>query len=407
MDDHLTEPFRSAFVQSSRIFGCEFGKTAGTPCTDMTMTNGTNDMSGFVASARRLGKDGENEMSMWPADKIPIMATLAQEFALFDRFFCSHPGSTYPNRQFVLSATAHGMTDTGNQVPAGGFPQKTVLRSFEEAGLSWRMHYEDSLAWAVFLGDVQRPESKPRIQHMDAFYADAANGTLADFTFLEPRINPNPAARNGTTFGLANHQHPVASVREGERWMKNVYEALRNGPQWEQTLLLITYDEHGGFYDHVPPPQTGVPSPDGICTKEGFNYERLGVRIPTIAVSPWIQRNTLVHEAPNAQKPDPNTSQYELSSVPATLRKIFPQLAAQGALNRRDAWAATFEHLWAERTTPRDDCPARLPDVPPPPEGEMERTLGIEIDEHAVGLMSTLCQMVQQQQQQEEEEEEE
>ena len=234
-------------------------------------------------------------------------------------------------------------------------------------------------------------------------------------------------------------------------------------PLWEETLLLITYDEHGGFYDHVPPPQRGVPSPDGICTKEGFNYQRLGVRIPTVAVSPWIQRNTLVHEAPDAQKPQ-DTSQYELSSIPATLRKLFPQLG--GPLTQRDAWAAgggggrclsqrlvaaphgaelartanqstspcpgsqaafpapdlpsldvfvratpsvqaTFEHLWAERTTPRDDCPARLPDVPPPPEGEMERTLGIEIDEHAVGLMSTLCQMVQQQQQQQQQEEEE
>ena len=129
--------------------------------------------------------------------------------------------------------------------------------------------------------------------------------------------------------------------------MKNVYEALRNGPLWEETLLLITYDEHGGFYDHVPPPQRGVPSPDGICTKEGFNYERLGVRIPTLAVSPWIQRNTLVHDAPAAQKPDESTSEYELSSIPATLRKIFPQLG--GPLNRRDAWAATFEHVWAER----------------------------------------------------------
>lgn len=148
--------------------------------------------------------------------------------------------------------------------------------------------------------------------------------------------------------------------------MKNVYEALRNGPRWNKTLLLITYDEHGGFYDHVAPPQTGVPNPDGknafdafvvesgcpiplpsplrallrqhtrggtvfessslplvrvlptdagIDTKEGFPYTRLGVRIPTIAVSPWIQRGTLVHEAPDAQKPNA-TSEYELSSVP-------------------------------------------------------------------------------------------
>jgi len=218
---------------------------------------------------------------------------------------------------------------------------------------------------------------------------------LANFTFLEPRINPDPTIYNTSkTFGLANHQHPIASVREGERWMKNVYEAVRNGPLWEKTLLLITYDEHGGFYDHVSPPQNGVPSPDGICTAEGFNYERLGIRIPTIAVSPWIARNRLVHEAPDAQKPDPKTSQYELSSVPATMRKLFPQLGAP--LNHRDAWAATFEHLLEELDEPRKDCPTVLPEVLPPPAGEMERTLGRKPDEHALGLMSTLCQILSQ-----------
>lgn len=154
------DPNHSFRATTERIFGCEFGKTPGTPCNNMTMTNGKNDMSGFVASARREGKDGANEMAMWPPAKVPIITTLAQEFALFDRFFCSHPGSTYPNRQFVLSATAHGMTDTGNRVPKGGFPQKTVLRSFEEANMTWRMHYEDSLAWAIFLGDVQRPSAR-------------------------------------------------------------------------------------------------------------------------------------------------------------------------------------------------------------------------------------------------------
>eukprot|EP00940_MAST-03C_sp_MAST-3C-sp2_P000056 g56.t1 len=230
------------------------------------MTTGQNSMNGFVASAISEGKDGVNEMTMWPPEKVPIITTLAKEFALFDRFFASHPGSTYPNRQFVLSATAHGMTDTGNTVPVGGLPQRTVLRSFEDAGLSWNMYYEDSLAWAIFLGDVQRNESKPFIQTMDKFYSAAAEGTLANFTFIEPRINPNPNAAGNKSFGLANHQHPTSSVREGERWMRDIYTAVRNGPLWDSTLLIFTYDEHGGFYDHVPPPQTNVPSPDGICT---------------------------------------------------------------------------------------------------------------------------------------------
>lgn len=78
-----------------------------------------------------------------------------------------------------------------------------------------------------------------------------------------------------------NWQHPDASVKEGERFIKAVYEAIRNSPYWEQTAFLITYDEHGGFYDHVTPPQHGIPSPDGIVASDGFQFNRLGIRIPT------------------------------------------------------------------------------------------------------------------------------
>eukprot|EP00656_Telonema_subtile_P050841 TRINITY_DN6691_c0_g1_i5.p1 TRINITY_DN6691_c0_g1~~TRINITY_DN6691_c0_g1_i5.p1 ORF type:complete len:389 (-),score=83.75 TRINITY_DN6691_c0_g1_i5:47-1213(-) len=345
-------------------------------------------MSGFVDSSRHEGHDGVNEMTMWPPEKVPIITTLAKEYALFDRWFASHPGSTYPNRQFVLSCTAHGMTDTGNQVPPGGFPQKTVLRSYEEAGLSWNMYYEDSLAWAIFLGDVQRNSSKPHLKDMSEFFKDAAAGTLANFTFIEPRISPNPNASHLPSYGLANHQHPTASVQEGERWMKNIYESVRNGPKWNNTLLILTYDEHGGFYDHVPPPQVGVPSPDGICTKEGFAYTRLGIRIPTIAISPWIAKGNLVHNAPDAMKPT-NTSEYELCSIPATLRAMFPQLGAP--LNKRDEWAAKFDHLLTDDL--RSDCLKELPEVAPPPEGELVRQLQRPIDEHAEGVVKVMCEL--------------
>ena len=138
----------------------------------------------------------------------------------------------------------------------------------------------------------------------------------------------------------------------------------------------------------VSPPQDGVPNPDGICTVEGFPYTRLGIRVPTIAVSPWIQKGVLVHEAPDAQKPM-STSQYEHSSIPATLRKIFPQLG--GPLTARDGWAATFEHLFTD--TIRTDMPRTLPSLPPPAEGEMERQLNLSVDDHALGLMRILCEL--------------
>jgi phospholipase C len=241
------------------------------------------------------------------------------------------------------------------------------------------------------MDDLRRNESKPNLQEMSQFYADAAAGTLPTYSFIEPRIaaSKNSNATKLPSYGLANHQHPTASVKEGERLMKNMYEALRKGPKWNSTLFIITYDEHGGFFDHVPPPQTGVPNPDGILSAKGFNYTRLGIRIPTIAISPWIEKGTLVHEAPDSQKPFP-TSQWELSSIPATVEKL---LDFKGpTLSKRTEWAATFEHLLS-RDTPRTDCPLELPTVSPPAAGEHARQLGLLIDEHAQGVVKMLCDM--------------
>ena len=111
------DPNHSFKATTERVFGCVWNETKNTPCTNITSTIGNATMGGFVQNARSLGKDGKNEMAMWPPEKVPVITTLAKEYALFDRYFASHPGSTYPNRQFVLSGTAHGMTDTGNKVP--------------------------------------------------------------------------------------------------------------------------------------------------------------------------------------------------------------------------------------------------------------------------------------------------
>ena len=153
--------------------------------------------------------------------------------------------------------------------------------------------------------------------------------------------------------------------------MRDAYEALRNGPKWNDTLFIITYDEHGGFYDHVSPPQDGVPNPDGwLGIKNGFNYTRLGVRIPTIAISPWIEKGTLVHEPTPEQKPV-NTSRFDTTSILATTQKIFG--IYEQVLTNRTGWAATFDDLLMTRDTPRTDCISKLPDVPPPKISEHKR----------------------------------
>ena len=146
-----------------------------------------------------------------------------------------------------------------------------------------------------------RPENSIHINELEPyFFDDVAAGNLADFTWLQPRMS---------TIGdkLPTWQHPDASVREGERLIKQVYEAIRAGPKWEETLFLITYDEHGGFYDHVTPPFEGVPVPDSNIASNGFKFDQLGVRIPTIAISPWIPRGTIVSDALPNEKPTPSS----------------------------------------------------------------------------------------------------
>jgi len=137
--------------------------------------------------------------------------------------------------------------------------------------------------------------------------------------------------------------------------MKSIYEAIRASPLWNKTLFLITYDEHGGFFDHVPPP-IDCPNPDGKISEDPpFDFTRLGVRVPMIAISPWIKKGTIVHEPVNG-------THYEHSSVVATVRKML--VPDMPYLTKRDAWAQTFEWLVDTQDTPRTDCPTELPEAP-------------------------------------------
>jgi len=119
------------------------------------------------------------------------------------------------------------------------------------------------------------------------FKKHAKEGKLPGYVVVEQRYTD-------TKLEPANDDHPSHDVYEGQMFVKEIYETLRASPQWNQTLFVITYDEHGGFYDHVPTPVRGVPSPDGIVGPEPFNFtfNRLGVRVPTIVVSPWIEKGT-------------------------------------------------------------------------------------------------------------------
>jgi phospholipase C len=341
----------------------------------------TPKMNGFVQVSVEEGKTSYNPMSMFNSSKLPILYTLAEEFAVFDHWFCSAPTPTNPNRAYVMSGTSAGWTT--NDIPSDGWPQQTHFEQLTAAGKTWRIYYSDDPWAALYFHNLRLPENLPYILPIEQFWVDLSNNDLPDYTFLEPRMATSPN-------GPSNWQHPDDSVRQGEALYKQVYEGLRASTHWNELAFVITYDEHGGFYDHVTPPQTGVPSPDGIKSPEGFNFDRLGVRIPTVVISPWINKGLVIHEPTGVQAPTP-TSQWDATSIIATINKVFairPPLTTN-----RTIWAGTFDSLFTQRTSPRTDCPTTLPDIAPPTPEEEAYQRGRPLTDHELDTIKVLCGM--------------
>jgi len=256
-----------------------------------------------------------------------------------------------PNRAYSMSGTSHGTGKNDKTKIVLGWPQKTIYRALDEADLDWRVYFQEVPTPLAFR-DVRTPGRLLKFRLLEEFTKDAKNGKLPAFSWVDPRY-----------FGLpgfpATDQHPNHPVDLGDRLIKEVYEAVRSGPKWNSTLLLITYDEHGGWFDHVPPPS--APSPDGMdSTDDPFDFSRLGVRVPTIAVSPLIPKGTLVSKPGTGGTAPKVGSEFDATSMLATVRELF---GLPDAFTKRDAWAASFEGV-ISNTEPRTDCPETLPTPP-------------------------------------------
>ncbi|MFS7953502.1 putative phospholipase C [Helianthus anomalus] len=311
-------------------------------------------MSGFVQQANSMGIDGLNHtvMSGFKPELLPSYTALANEFAVFDRWFAAVPGSTQPNRLYVHSATSHGASSNVRKDLINGYPQKTVFDLLDENALTFGIYYQNIPA-TLFFKSLRKLKFAFNFHEYDLkFKYDAKRGKLPNYVVVEQRyfdVKVFPA----------NDDHPSHDVAIGQAFVKEVYETLRASPQWDKMALLITYDEHGGFYDHVPTPLDHVPNPDGINGPEPyyFQFDRLGVRVPTFLVSPWVEKGTVIHE-PNGPTP---YSQFEHSSIAATVKKLFN--LDSDFLTKRDEWAGTFESYFNLRSTPREDCPEQLPEI--------------------------------------------
>jgi phospholipase C len=284
-------------------------------------------MSGFVSSYGAVSGSGTKShsvMKCFDPKKVPVISTLAQQYALCTRWFSSVPGPTLPNRAYAHGATSVGHVD----MTVNWWKEtKTIYELLVAHNRTAKIYYTDSTI-ALTYGGMLAAQDRYFVPDFHAFYDDCKNNNLPDYCFLEPRYN----ATTGSNPAAATDQHPDHDVSEGEDVILQVYNGIRSNPDtWNSTLLVIVYDEHGGLFDHVPPPATA--SPDGIdSASPPFGFDRLGVRVPAVLVSPYIEQGTII------------TDVFDHSSLAATARKVFIGAGWEDTfLTQRDKAASTFE----------------------------------------------------------------
>lgn len=284
-------------------------------------------MSGFVRdyviNYRELKKGKEPTfdeykvaMGSFSPAMLPVFSTIAKNFAVYDAWHCAVPSQTFCNRSFFHASTSHGFVTNKDH---GGYDKwldapatPTIFNRLEEAGLTWRVYY-DAQQMVSFTGvlhaSVLQPYWKTNFRNMEQFYDDVKNGNLPAYAFIEPRMifnhndmhPPFGTLREGEYEGEKVYNSALSDVRAGETLLHEVYSALRgarsdSGSNALNTAFLITFDEHGGTYDHVPPPSGVPPTQDAAPGEMGFTFDRLGCRVPAILVSAYTGAGTVVHD---------------------------------------------------------------------------------------------------------------
>jgi phospholipase C len=311
--------------------------------------------SGFVTSYAANGgganpgeimKCYQGGQSALQGSQLPVLNELAKEFAVCDSWHAAMPGPTWPNRFFVHAASSGGLDHSPSAaemaawdtVDGFSFKNGTIFDRMNGNNLQWRIYAGDDLPITSALKGIQLTDVHP----YQEFGPDVAQpGYPVSYTFIEPSYG-----HILTDYKCGTSQHPLDDVTRGESLIKCTYEAIRNSPLWNRSLLLITWDEHGGFFDHVPPPGAIAPGdtqPGDEHNKYGFTFEQLGPRVPAVAISPLIPRNLIDHRL------------YDHTSIPATLEALF----GLTPMTQRDAMANNLMSLLS-LTVPRGDTPMVL-----------------------------------------------
>jgi len=316
-------------------------------------------MEGFVADYINTFRAEMGRLPRYPEyaqimachtpEHVPVLSSIAKGFACFDHWFCEVPSQTYTNRSFFHAATASGMLLNS---PPGNFPKlndaETIFNRLEAAGVSWRVYFHPMQcvsATGLIHARQLAPYFPTHFSSIDRFYLDAMRGTLPAYAFIEPCMVPPHSDMHPPGYARLRRNFLIPSpspLSGGERLLAHIYEAIRtsstaDGSNFKNTLLLITFDEHGGTYDHVPPPRVAPPDASAAAGEMGFKFDRSGVRVPTLAISAWIDPRTVV------------SREFRSTSVIRTLRGRW---SLGAPLTRRDATAADIAPILT-RETPR------------------------------------------------------
>lgn len=252
-------------------------------------------MDGFVRTNEGAGEmpamgnlemfHGRRALGYYDDGDLPFYYWLASEFSIADRYFSSMPGPTLPNRMFLYAATSHGKVH--NSLPG---PIDTIVDYLDQREIEWKVYASATPGLAIFATKGQALFS--RVVPIAQYFEDAANGTLPPFAFVDPAIGI------GTGQYDTNDEHPPALAQIGQRFVAEVVDALTKSPLWDRSALFVTYDEHGGLFDHVEPPPACVPDDVPLETKDGDPdkpLDRYGVRVPMMLVSPYAKKHHVSH----------------------------------------------------------------------------------------------------------------
>jgi phospholipase C len=309
-------------------------------------------MSGFAADLLPIG-DPQFALTFYTEADIPSHYKLAQSQMVCDQWFAAHPGPTYPNRWATLEGAIPGLDNLDVDDPQLGFMREpTIFDLLTEEGIGWN-YFENNVSMIRMFGRYRLDNANvlPYDDPEEGFEKKAAAGTLPSVVFVDPRFTGIPPLRQ------ASDDHPPADLRVGQQIIARVYNALVHAPQWGRLLFVITYDEHGGFFDHVPPPGTALGPPEfrgKIPRLHPDGADSMGARVPTFVVSPFVNQGDVSHVV------------FDHTSIIKTILVRHRNRFFSDQFRRFSNHVFMINHLGAalNRDTPRPEPPVLLPGAP-------------------------------------------